>query len=94
MTKTPRKMPMPESLTFPCMIDIKVFLHARDNNSEWVKKLLLQSIATADLKEISIKESKSAKYHSLSCRVHAQNKTLMDQVFTRLSSHPDILMVL
>lgn len=85
---------MTDGLTFPCMIDIKVFLHARENNPEWVKKLLLQSIAITDLKEISIKESRSAKYHSLSCRVHAQDKNLIDEVFIRLSSHPDILMVL
>ncbi|WP_423906253.1 YbeD family protein [Candidatus Spongiihabitans sp.] len=85
---------MTEGLAFPCMIDIKVFLHASANNPKWVKKLLLQSIAITDLKEISIKESKSARYHSLSCRVHAQDKNLMDEVFARLSSHPDILMVL
>lgn len=85
---------MTEGLLFPCMIDIKIFLHARENNQEWIKKLLLQSIATTDLKEIVRKESKNGKYHSLSCRIHAQDKSLMDEVFTLLSAHPDILMVL
>ncbi len=87
-------MPVTEGMTFPCVIDIKVFLHAHDNNSQWLKAFLLQSIAADDLLAIAIRKSKNARYHSFSCRVNAQNKALMDEVFTRLSKHSAVLMVI
>lgn len=92
--KVPVTAGMTLGMTFPCIIDIKVFLPAHENNSQWIKELLLQSIALTDLHGISVKESKNAKYHSLCCRVNAQDKTLIDAVFTRLSAHPAVLMVI
>ena len=80
--------------SFPCVIDIKVFLLAGENNPMLVRKLILQYIAETDLLEISVKESRKAKYQSLNCRVNAQSKMLMDLVYKALSAHPDILMVL
>jgi putative lipoic acid-binding regulatory protein len=81
-------------LTYPCIIDIKVFLHAQDNNAEFVRDVLLMSISSDELLEISKKESRNGKYHSYSCRVNARDQEQMDALFTRLTSHPDVLMVI
>ena len=81
-------------LYFPCVIDIKVFLLAGANNPILVRKLIVQYIAEIDLLEISVKESRKAKFQSLNCRVNAQSKVLMDLVYKALSAHPEILMVL
>ena len=81
-------------LTFPCVIAIKVFLLAGDSNHILVQELIMQHIEEIDLLDISVTESRTAKYQSLSCRVNAQSKVLMDRVYKTLSTHPDILMVL
>jgi putative lipoic acid-binding regulatory protein len=81
-------------LSFPSVIDIKVFLPANENNRMLVRELIVQHTGEVDLLEITVTESRTAKYQSFSCRVNARSKVLMDQVFKTLSTHPDILMVL
>lgn len=84
----------PVGLVFPCVLDIKVFLKLKENNVELVRDVLLKTILQEDLQEISSKESKNSKYQSFSCRVNAQSKTQMDELFLKLSSHPEVLMVI
>jgi putative lipoic acid-binding regulatory protein len=81
-------------LSFPCVIDIKVFLSTDANNEMLVRELIVQHTGEIDLLNINVTESRTAKYQSLSCRVNARSKLLIDQVFNTLSTHPDILMVL
>ena len=83
-----------QGLTFPCIIDVKVFLSARENNLELVRDVLLQSISSDELESIDRKQSKHGKYHSFSCRVKAASRQRMDQLYIYLSSHPEILMVI
>jgi len=82
-----------KGLVFPCVIDIKVFMRSKSSNIELTTNLLLQSIATENFHGISEKFSRSGKFHSLSCRVKAKDKAQMDELFSLLSSHPEILMV-
>ena len=84
----------PQGLTFPCIIDVKVFLSARENNLELVRDVLLQSISSDELESIDRKESKHGKYHSFSCRINASSRQQMDQLFIHLSSHPEVLIAL
>ena len=81
-------------LVFPCVIDIKLFLHARENNVEFVRDVLLQSISADELLDISSKESRNGKYQSYSCRVNARDRGQMDDLYVHLSSHADVLMVI
>ena len=89
----PRKKALVE-MEFPCVIDVKVFLNARENNFELVRDVLLQSIDSEDLHDISRKESKRGKYHSFSCRINATDREQIDRLFQHLSSHPEVLMVI
>ena len=84
----------PQGLTFPCIIDVKVFLAAGANNLELVRDVLLLSIQSEDLLDISKKESRGGKYQSYSCRINATSKSQMDDLFTKLSSHPEVIMVI
>ena len=84
----------PEGLTFPCIIDVKVFLLAKENNLELVRDVLLQSVHANELNSIKQKHSKNGKYHSFSCQIKASSKNQMDQLFEKLSSHPEVVMVI
>ena len=88
------KEELPQGLTYPCVIDIKVFLKARENNLELVRDVLLKTIPPDNLLGISKKDSKKGKYHSYSCKVNAEDKSQIDALFTILSSHPEVLMVI
>jgi len=83
-----------EEFSYPCIIDIKVFLLADENNPTLVRELILQCIERTDLLDIAVKQSSKAKYQSLSCRINAKSRIQIDKVFSILSGHPDILMVL
>ncbi len=84
----------PPGLTFPCQIDIKVFMHAKQDNANFVENLLLQVIDENDFLGVSVKQSKNGKYNSVSCKVNAQTKYQMDTLYKALSSTPRILMVI
>jgi len=84
----------PQGLTFPCFIDVKIFLSAQENNLELVRDVLLQSIQPEELESIHQKQSKQGKYHSFSCRIRASDRQQMDQLYRYLSSHPEVLMVI
>ena len=81
-------------MTFPCRIDIKVFMKSDPGNPALVRELILEHLDDEQLLFIKGKTSRKGKYQSLSCSVRADSKPQIDCVFERLSSHPDILMVI
>jgi putative lipoic acid-binding regulatory protein len=90
----PEVMKRPDGMIFPCVIDIKVFLNANLNNRELVQDVLLQTVNTENILGITSKESSKGKYESFSCKVNAISKDDMDSLFLKLSSHPEVVMVL
>lgn len=83
-----------QGMTFPSEVDIKVFARATDQFEPLVRELLADHLATDQVIEIRGRESSGGKYHSLSCKVIAHDREELDRVFSELSGHPDILMVI
>ena len=83
-----------EGLTYPCEIDVKVFLKANENNIELVRDVLLQSISSEDLINISSRSSSKGKYQAFSCKIMASSKDMMDDLYKVLTSHPEVIMVI
>jgi len=81
-------------LTFPCTLDIKIFLRTGEDNFSLVRGVVLQHVGMRDLIRISDRISGGGKYQSLSCRVRASNKQQMDRLYQDLTAHPDIVMVI
>ena len=94
MTEEEIIQPRPEGMQFPCIIDVKVFLKFRQNNLELVRDVLLSSLPDEDLLAISTRESSKGKYQSYSCKINAREKQQMDELFVKLSSHPEVVMVI
>lgn len=83
-----------EGMTFPCHVDIKVFARAGDRLEQQIRGLLELHLKPDQIESIRIKESAKGNYHSLSCRVRADNRPELDKVFVTLTENPDILMVI
>ncbi len=81
-------------LTFPCEVDIKVFVAASEKVDQHVQALLLIHLEPDQVLAIRRKVSRKGNYHSLSCRVLARGRQELDAVYRTLSDHPDILMVI
>ena len=86
--------PRPEGMQFPCVIDVKVFLKFGENNLELVRDVLLSNLPNEDVISISTRESSKGKYQSYSCKINAQDKQQMDELFVKLSDHPEVVMVI
>ena len=56
--------------------------------------LLLQHLAPDQVLGIRRRESRKGNYHALSCLVVAREREELDRVYSVLSGHPDILMVI
>ncbi len=81
-------------MVFPCIIDIKVFVYAQAGADDMIRQVVLEVIHPTDLLGLCTKTSSKGRYRSLSCKVRARNKTLIDTLFRRLTSHPEVVMVL
>ena len=84
----------PRGLEFPCDLDVKVFLQRKANNLELVRDVLLNQLDQADIGAITSRESRAGKYEAFTCRVHARSRAQMDDLYRKLSSHPEVVMVL
>ena len=83
-----------ELMTFPCEVDIKVFVRAAKKLEQQVHALLLVHLEPAQVISVNRRESRNGNYHALSCRVSAESREQLDDVYRTLTGHPDILMVI
>ena len=81
-------------LVFPCRLDVKVFMPADPGNPERLKELVWDELSREQLLFIRIRKSRAGRYQSFTCRIHARCRAELDRLFTRLSDHPDVVMVL
>ncbi len=81
-------------LTFPCEIDIKIFVRAGDNAEQQVHALLMVHLEPEQVLDIRLRESRKGNYQALSCRVRALSREQLDEVYRVLTGHADILMVI
>lgn len=81
-------------LQYPCRIDVKIFLKNQENNYEFVRDILLQTIASEHLLDIGRKLSRNGNYESFSCAINAQSKAQMDTLYEKLTGHPDVVMAI
>lgn len=83
-----------ELLQFPCEVDIKLFVRASAEMDLRLPALLHEHLAPDQVLGIRRRESRKGNYHALSCLVVARAREELDRVYSALSGHPDILMVL
>ena len=85
----------PESLlTFPCVFPIKVMGRREDGFAQVVTEIVLRHAPDFHPQTIEMRSSKQARYLSLTVPINAKSREQLDALYSELSKHPMVTMVL
>ena len=98
MDKTPVQGPddpqNPSLLTFPCVFPMKVMGRREDGFAQTVTDIVLRHASDFHPETIEMRSSKNARYLSLTVTINARSREQLDALYSELSRHPMIMMVL
>ena len=87
--------PKPESLlTFPCVFPIKVMGRREDGFAQTVCDVVLRHAPDFHPETIEMRTSKNGRYLSLTVTLNAKSREQLDALYSELSRHPMVMMVL
>ena len=81
-------------LEFPCDFPLKIMGLAQDNLGQEVLGVIHKFAPDYDGKNMEMRASSAGKYVSLTCTIHAQSKSQLDDLYRALTSHPLVKVVL
>lgn len=85
----------PETLiTFPCHFPIKVMGEANSEFAPVIVAAIQQLAPQFDASQLSMRDSAAGKYTALTCMVYVESKPQLDAIYTMLSRHPMVKVVL
>jgi uncharacterized protein len=85
----------PESLlTFPCVFPIKVMGRRQDDFAQVITDIVLRHAPDFHPETIEMRSSKQARYLSLTVTINAKSREQLDALYSELSKHPMVTMVL
>lgn len=92
---TDSQQPPPETLiVFPCQFPIKVMGETNDQFAPMIAAAIQQLAPQFNANHISARGSAEGKYTSLTCTVYVESKSQLDAIYTMLSQHPMVKVVL
>lgn len=81
-------------LEFPCDFPLKIMGARHDDFAQSVLAVVLRHCPDYDAAEMSMRPSSNGNYLSLTCTVRAHSKPQLDALYTELSAHPLVKVVL
>lgn len=85
----------PQSLlTFPCVFPIKVMGRRQDEFAQVIADIVLKHAPDFHPGTIEMRSSKQARYLSLTVTINARSREQLDALYSELSKHPMVTMVL
>ena len=85
----------PESLlTFPCVFPMKIMGRREDGFAQSVSEVVLRHAPDFHPETIEMRSSKNGRYLSLTVTLNAKSREQLDALYSELSRHPMVLMVL
>ena len=91
-------MTLPENrdtlLEFPCDFPLKIMGATVDAFAQTVLEVVLRHAPDFDGTTMEMRPSSGGKYISLTCTIRATSKPQLDALYTELSSHPMVKVVL
>ena len=95
MQTTMSQASQPESLlTFPCVFPMKVMGRREDGFAQTVSEVVLRHAPDFHPETIEMRTSKNGRYLSLTVTVNARSREQLDALYSELSKHPMVMMVL
>ena len=90
-------MPEPGSespLTFPCVFPLKVMGRREDGFAQVVSEIVQRHAPDFHPGTLEMRPSKNARYLSLTVTINARSREQLDALYSELSKHPMVMMVL
>jgi putative lipoic acid-binding regulatory protein len=85
----------PESLfNFPCEFPLKVMGRREDGFAQVVSEIVMRHADDFRPETIEMRSSKNARYLSLTVVITARSREQLDALYSELSRHPMVIMVL
>lgn len=85
----------PQSLlTFPCAFPIKVMGRREDGFAQAVLEITLRHAPDFRSETLEMRTSKNGRYLSLTVTIDARSREQLDGLYSELSAHPMVMMVL
>ena len=85
----------PESLlTFPCVFPLKVMGRREDGFAQMVSEIVLRHAPDFHPETIEMRSSKQGRYLSLTVTINAKSREQLDGMYSELSKHQMVVMVL
>jgi putative lipoic acid-binding regulatory protein len=85
----------PQSLiTFPCVFPIKVMGRREDGFAQEVAEVVLRHAPDFHPETIEMRTSKNGRYLSITVNLNARSREQLDALYSELSKHPRVMMVL
>ena len=81
-------------IDYPCTFPIKVFGQTQQGFLQTVTETILHNDPTFTAASITLRNSKTAKYVSLTCTVTATSREQLDAIYQSLCDNPQVVMVL
>ena len=81
-------------LTFPCEFPMKVMGRREDGFAQLVSDIVMRHAPDFDPATIEMRSSKQGRYLSLTVTIHARSREQLDGLYSELSGHPMVIMVL
>ena len=85
---------MESLIEYPCEFPIKVFGKTQQGFLQAVTEVVLQHDPDFTAASVTLRNSKTAKYVSLTCTVTATSREQLDAIYQALCDHPQVVMVL
>ena len=89
--------PEPQSeslLSFPCVFPIKLMGRREDGFAQTVVEIVQRHAADFHAGTMEMRSSKNARYLSLTVTLNARSREQLDALYSELSKHPMVIMVL
>ena len=81
-------------LTFPCIFPMKVMGRREDGFAQTVSEIVLRHATDFHPETIEMRSSKNGRYLSLTVTLNAKSREQLDALYSELSKHPMVVMVL
>ena len=84
----------PSLLTFPCVFPLKVMGRREDGFAQVICEIVQRHATDFHPRTLEMRPSKNGRYISLTVTINATSKGQLDALYTELSRHPMVIMVL
>ena len=84
----------PALLTFPCVFPLKVMGRREDGFAQLVAQIVQRHAPDFHPHTIEMRASKNGRFLSLTVTINAVSREQLDALYTELSKHPMVVMVL